>query len=63
MQIHEFDESGKFIKSHEMADSQELPEHFERMTEVAPPEVGEGYLTRWNGGEWVIEIARPLISY
>jgi len=58
--IHFFDLTGLHAGSYDLAEGADMPLD---ATEVAPPEVSEGFLTRWNGADWTVEIARPLISY
>lgn len=58
--IHFFDLTGLHAGSYELPEGDEFPLD---ATEKAPPEVGEGYLCRWNGEDWTIELAKPMISY
>jgi hypothetical protein len=58
--IYFVDLTGMLRGSYELPEGESMPEN---ATETEPPEIGEGYLCRWNGGEWVIEAARLMISY
>lgn len=37
------------------AEGESLPEG---TTDIAPPDVGDGYQCRWNGADWTIESTR-----
>jgi len=64
MKIYEHDENGIFKQSHDLAEGVEYEaDKLPNCVQVAPPELSDGYIARWNGSDWTIENARPFISY
>lgn len=59
MWVHKFDETGLFAGKSNIKRPEEGESLPEGVTEVAPPELGEGYQARWNGADWTIENIRP----
>jgi hypothetical protein len=60
MKIYEYDTAGLLVGSSiikKPAEGESLPES---TTDVTPPEIGEGYLVRFNGSDWTIENDRLL---
>jgi hypothetical protein len=59
MKMYEYDEAGLFVAEHELINEQ-IPEHFQRMTDIAPPELSERYEARWNGSDWTICVKQAV---
>jgi len=60
MWVFKFDDAGLFDGKTNIKKPEEGEALPEGVTQIEPPEVGEGYQCRWNGGDWTIEIKRPV---
>lgn len=52
--IHFYDMQGVLAGSYDLQEGEEMPAN---ATEVPAPELGDGYLARFNGLDWTIENA------